>query len=438
MNHFGNQLRNGLMNPKSLHIWPLTHQFGVWIGGRLLWPPCCDRAGIFLFVVVTFVMLLFVCLSQLIQAMTFVVYRKSDLPVGEEYVSRSLTLDWSFGMCLTSDLSPLHRLAWAYVTPVYLLLLIGLSYFLSHFRCLVKVFGRYSVIRMFWQFILLSFSSLATTSFQLLKCVTLSPRKVFEHVHGPNSHNRFAYDASIQCFAGDHLPWAIFASVVVGLICVPLPMFLPTLHRSPRFKPLYDVYASMYQDNFRWWASYDLVRRLIFAAIYTAESDPDKQQMAFILVCLTLLAIHAIVWPFKSWVCNCVETLFLLALAFIATLSGPGVTWTRAVVIQILFFLPIATLLVGWIAVRVSKRDQMKFQGMKELARDLQSSLRSRKLTLDRFQSSSNTYGLRDSLLAEPEEGQQTTFWHLTWRYRKRDVLFCWNWIPFMTFFLPY
>ena len=341
----------------------------------------------------------------LFQATTLVVYPKSDLPNGEEYISRSLNLDWSFGMCLTSDLTALHRLAWAYVTPVYLLLLIGLSYFLSHLNRLSNVFSSYSVIRMFYQFVLLSFSSLAITSFQLLKCVSLSPKENFEHVYGTNGHSRFAHDASLKCFADDHLPWATVATLVVGLVCIPLPIILPSLHRYPRFAPLHDVYASMYQDKFRWWASVDLVRRLLFAAVYTAEPDPHKQQIAFGIISASLLAIHAVVWPFRSWLCNCVETLFLFCLACIAMLTGPDVTWSRGLTIQILFFVPVSTLTLGWLLVQIFKTPRLKFPGMDKLKGDLQLSARSDEVTMNSLYGDSSTFGLREALLSD-----QSTF----------------------------
>ena len=282
------------------------------------------------------------------QAITLVFLPKFGQPRGQEYLSRSLNLDWSFGMCLTKDLTAVHRLAWAYVTPVYLLLLVGLSYFLSHFRRLVTIFGRYSVLRMFWQFTLLSFSSLATTSFQLLTCVTLDRKEDFEDLYGPNAHIRFAHDASLKCFGKEHLPWGVVASVVVGLVCIPLPLFLPFLHRSRRFMPLYDVYSSVYKDRFRWWASFDLLRRLLFAVIYATVQDPAIQHLAFNFACIVVLAIHIIIMPFKSQVCNYIENGFLLSLTCIAILSGPDTTWSRALAIQVLFAIPVVALAISW------------------------------------------------------------------------------------------
>ena len=96
---------------------------------------------------------------------------------------------------------------------------------------------------------------------------------------------RFADDASYECFAGAHLPWAIIACLIVGLVCVPLPLLLPFLHHYAPIKPFSDVYSSLYKKNRRWWCSVDLLRRLVLAAVYTGVDNPENGHLAMTLTC---------------------------------------------------------------------------------------------------------------------------------------------------------
>ena len=290
---------------------------------------CAHRKTSFLFLI-------------LFQAITFTVKVKLDQPHGHEYITNTLNLDWSFGMCLSRDLNALNRLAWAYLAPVYLLFLVLLSLFLSRFYRFNRVFGRSACIRMFWHFILLSFSSLAATSFQLLKHTKLFT----SGVDGFSSSEHFADDPSYKYFEGDHLPWAMIASVIVAMFCIPLPILLPFLRRYHLLIPFYDIYTGDYKFDRMWWSSFDLTRRILLAAVYTAEDDIQLQHLAMSLVCFCFLSAHTLAWSFKEKKANIIETVFLSALACITLLSSPNRSWKHSVAIECLFFVPVAALVV--------------------------------------------------------------------------------------------
>ena len=278
------------------------------------------------------------------QALSFTTRPAPEFPHGHEFVARSLNLDWSFGMCLTKDLNALHRLAWAYLAPAYLLGLVLLSYWLSRFYRFHRIFCRSTCIKMFWQFILLSFSSLASTSFQLFKCARLHPKEAFDRLSLSNW--RFVEDASFECFSGDHLPWGILAVVIVALFCIPLPLSLPFLRRYHLLVPFSDIYSSLYKDNRRWWCSVDLLRRLLLAAVYAFVDNPERARLAMIQIGVSLLLLHTLMWPFASQKANRVEAGLLASLISITVLSGPDLTYDRAVAIETIFFVTTA-LVVG-------------------------------------------------------------------------------------------
>eukprot|EP00117_Sycon_ciliatum_P027532 scpid10516/ scgid2659/ len=82
----------------------------------------------------TLVSLLFFC-----QSIALVVHRSPYLPRGQEYITQTLTLDLSFGMCFDETFTALDRLLWAYFSPAYFLFLLLVSYLLSNIKVSMTV-----------------------------------------------------------------------------------------------------------------------------------------------------------------------------------------------------------------------------------------------------------------------------------------------------------
>ena len=286
----------------------------------------------------------FACVKFIIQALTLTTSPNISLAHGHEYVSRTFTLDWSFGMCLSKDLNALHRLAWTYLAPGYLLSMVLLSLLLSRFHQLNKIFGRSTCMKMLWKFVLLSFSSLTVTSFQLLKPARLHPDGTFRGLKFSNL--RFADDPSYQYFSGAHLPWAIVGFTIVVLVCLPLPCALPFLHNYPFFKPFSDFYSSPYKENRHWWCSVDLLRRIILAVVYAMDSNPEREHLLMTQICFFLLFVQTLFWPFEKTSANIIETSLIFCLSSITLLGGPDMNWPRSVAIEALFFTSLFVLLV--------------------------------------------------------------------------------------------
>ena len=281
------------------------------------------------------------------QSTIYVLTPEPSRPHGQEYVSSTLNLDLSFGMCLTDNLDGFTRLAWAFITPLYLLFLLLTAYILSTFDKLTKVFARRNCMRMFWLVILLAYGSLAKTSFKMLKCITIQPEDSL--AAKLISARRLAENPNTECYKGSHEAFAIVSFMVVFLILVPLLLSLPLLHRWPRFTPFSDVYASLYKDNRRWWPGVDLLRRLLLAGVFSAAEGGEQQYIGLLVCCLLFLAAHALLLPFKENEDNIVETAFLSCLTLIAILGGPRVTDSRLIAIQFMFFIPILSVAGFWV-----------------------------------------------------------------------------------------
>ena len=152
--------------------------------------------------------------------------------------------------CISSDMSILHTVALGYVVAIYPLVLTVVIYFCiemhdSGVRVVVCVwrpfrvcFARFrrrwdpkgSVINAFATFLLLSYSKLLTVSYSLLNASTLHNSR--GETVGPAV---LYYDASIESFSTEHLPFALLA-ICVLLVFAVFPLLLLLLYPMRSFQ----------------------------------------------------------------------------------------------------------------------------------------------------------------------------------------------------------
>ena len=152
--------------------------------------------------------------------------------------------------CISSDMTTLHTLALEYVVAIYPLVLIVVIYFCIEmydrgvrvvvcvwrpFHVCFDCFGRRwnpkgSVINTFAAFLLLSYSKLLAVSYSLLDADYLFNNRG-ERV-GPVV---LYYDASIEYFSREHLPFALLA-ICVLLVFVLFPLLLLLLYPMRSFQ----------------------------------------------------------------------------------------------------------------------------------------------------------------------------------------------------------
>ena len=117
------------------------------------------------------------------------------------------------------------------------------------------MFVRRCIIRVICLLLLLSYTSLASTSLQLLRPLN------FNNVHGVRTYS----SPDIKYFTGRHLVYAIVAILCEVIIVIGLPLFLllePFLRKRfnlVRIKPLLDQFQGCYKDKYRWFAAYYLI-----------------------------------------------------------------------------------------------------------------------------------------------------------------------------------
>ena len=252
-------------------------------------------------------------------------------------------------VCISSDMTTLHTLALDYVVAIYPLLLTLLIYLCiqmhdSGVRLMVCVwrpfhvcFARFrrrwdpkgSVINTFATFLLLSYSKLLTVSYSLLDATELYNNKG-EKV-GPVPLN---YNASIEYFSRQHLPFAVLA-ICVLLVFVLFPLLLLLLYPMRSFQrclgyctrirwqflhTFADVFQGCYKNgtngtrDFRYFAGLYLLFRI---ALFTAFiSFINYVWLIVILFPAFVSLLFALFRPYKS---NCFNIIDCLAFALVAS-----------------------------------------------------------------------------------------------------------------------
>ena len=250
--------------------------------------------------------------------------------------------------CISSDISTLHMLALEYVVAIYPLLLIVVIYLCiqmydSGVRVVVCVwrpfhmcFTRFrrrwdpkgSVINAFATFLLLSYSKLLTVSYCLLDATELYNNKG-EKV-GPVPLN---YNASIEYFSRQHLPFAMLA-ISVLLVFVLFPLLLLLLYPMRSFQrclgyctrirwqflhTFADAFQGCYKNgtngtrDYRYFAGLYLLFRIVLLAAFI--SFIDYVWLILILFPAFVSLLFALFRPYKN---NCFNILDCLCFALVA------------------------------------------------------------------------------------------------------------------------
>ena len=251
--------------------------------------------------------------------------------------------------CLHPNMSTLQVLALDYGIAVYPLLLIVITYALVELhdydfkivvwlwkpfhRCFVS-FKRQWNIRASLIDAFVSFLQLSYVKFLIVSFHFLFPTHLYKADGNPVKESYLFFDATVEYFSRDHLPYAILAIVVLSVVNI-LPMLLLCFYPFSWFQKclnccrlshqalhtFMDAFQGYYKNgtdgtrDCRWFSGvYFVVRIFIF---FIALVVPTISLFAlfsgiFLLVPLTLIAI---VQPYKVSFYNSVDVLLILLLA---------------------------------------------------------------------------------------------------------------------------
>ena len=209
---------------------------------------------------------------------------------------------------------------------------------------------RHCIIRVICLLILLSYTSLASTSLQLLRPLH------FEYIN-----DVYVYSSpSIKYFTGRHIAYGIIALLCELFIVIGLPLLLllePFLKRKVNFikiKPLLDQFQECYKDQYHCFAAYYLICRQVIIALVYVDSFDIADDYYLPTACIIIVTIHVCVKPYKSETLNVLDGIILLTVVLVTNLnsftlltSSTTFSTTPIVVILVIFPLLLSCVIYG-------------------------------------------------------------------------------------------
>ena len=133
----------------------------------------------------------------------------------------------------------------------------------------------------------------------------------------------------IEYLHGRHLAYAIVAMLCTVSIVIGLPLLLtlePFLNHKINFikiKPILDQFQGCYKDNFRYFAGYYMICRLIVIAIVIANSSNDfVANYMLVIACGVIALVHVMVKPYNNETLNKFDGIILQLIIFTANYHG--------------------------------------------------------------------------------------------------------------------
>ena len=249
-----------------------------------------------------------------------------------------------------SDIEAFLHLPFQYLNPVLIVAAVLIVIFLfQYLPCKHKIvkFHDNTSIRAITVLMLLSFTALSETSFNIINPVIFAPlTKAF-----------VSFQPSVSYFGkNSHIWWFIVALLIEVFLILPFILallFTPLLRRCinlNKVKPILDEFQGHYRDNYQWVSGLYFVARVAYMSALILPSATEFSVNGFIIQILsTIIAfLHVVLQPYKDQWLNTVDFILLTDLVFLSLLSGPaseqvflGSPIAREVLVFILVTIPV-------------------------------------------------------------------------------------------------
>ena len=208
------------------------------------------------------------------------------------------------------------------------------------------------IIRVICILILLSYTSLASTSLQLLRPLTFNDIDDVRTFLSPE----------IKYFTNRHLVYAIVAllceALLIGLLV--LLLFEPLIRKKItliRIKPLLDQFQGCFKDKYHWFAAYYLIcRQVIILIVYVGNTNYYNMLFYLQTACIIIAMIHIWIQPYKNDLHNALDSIVLLTLVLVINVNTFTFLSSATVEIAIaLVFIPLILCLLIAIKILATK-----------------------------------------------------------------------------------
>ena len=211
-------------------------------------------------------------------------------------------------LCFVKGLNGIDQLFIHYSHAVGVSLLLLLIVVAARYSARVSLFVSRCIIRVICLLILLSYTSIASTSLQLLLPLRFTDVEEFYTYSSPN----------IQYFHGRHILYGIVAIICELIVGIGLLFLLlePVLNKKINFikiKPLLDQFQGCYKDKYRWFAAYYLIcRQVIFLIVYLFNSNYSNMLFYLQTACVIIAIVHIWIQPYQNEFLNALDGVMLL------------------------------------------------------------------------------------------------------------------------------
>ena len=304
------------------------------------------RVGIgYLYCITYYYSIVDILLSQNLQAS-----RRLYLTVSIISSFSKITPQFLGELCLTTGMSGIDQQFIHYIHPAAIVLIIAMISLLARISPRFTVIISRGIIHVICLLLLLSYTSIASTSLLLMRSLT------FHQID-----NVYTYlSPDIEYFHGRHLAYGIVAllcsiSVVPGLpLLLTLQPILNHKFNLVKVKPLLDQFQGCYKDNYRCFAGYYMICRLVIITIVIANSSNELvASYVLIVACVIIALIHLTVKPYNNEILNKFDGVILhliiciVALPLIDDFDSPLVTTTSfmLVILPLLIFIALTLFL---------------------------------------------------------------------------------------------
>ena len=264
-------------------------------------------------------------------------------------------------LCLVEGLSGIDQqfIHYSHALAVSLILLIIILVTMLSSR--FAAFVRKCIIRIICLLLLLSYTSLASTSFQLLRAV-----------HYPGYDGLYVYlSPDMKYFSNRHAFYGVVAVLCSAILIIGLPLFLllePLIlsrwFNFIRIKPLLDQFQSCYKDKHRWFASYYLIcRQVIILIVYFGNMDYYEMLYYLQTACVIIAMIHIWVQPYTDNFLNAFDGIILLALGLVVnTNTFTFLSSTTSTIVLILILFPLILFCGKKLILYIMSRRQTQYE----------------------------------------------------------------------------
>lgn len=200
----------------------------------------------------------------------------------------------TFGLghvCMRENLSHLQSAALLLVQPLTMLLVFIAIRLLHSCKRAATILQRQQqhlmLVHVMWFVLVYSYFMLVYTSITFLWFTKLNGRLVL------------LVDSSVEFLGAEHAPYAVASLLIVLCLVIPMPLILllPRARSVSLFRSFIDEACSLYRHERWYWASFNLLRRVVLVCL--VEFITFHQLLSYILILTffcTQLLLHALAW----------------------------------------------------------------------------------------------------------------------------------------------